>query len=484
MELLQMLPELNREQLLQVAHREAVPITCSLSECLLRADIEKAILARHELNPILFGPDPLGRNYAVEVGMNLDLFKSNSPTIPMCREWLLEQGAPEEYLDDSALMSAVGALIYERHLPLPKFLWYGQNYLKIFSMSPEQISAMFGTPLHLTPEEYIWIRPYQVSERTPFSPILILLYQSLPNLLMFAQSLRVKGVYFQTLRGVLDYLSNYRLSLEQILDYFIPLHDYPARKDVVQAYFQTGVQLKRPFTVSNGQDSRIPLAVPPTWYEKTFLLIYLRSSDRIFHLTQAFPSLSRMNLNIYAIIDTLDRQTFLDPSLRVSRTELAEIVRTLSGRYLKLSEDALFEVTKWRGIVIVNRILSEIQSNLDTVLFQLISDGRICSNRRDVLLQDFDENFAITYGTFLDFRCYPPPVCLAEAKQTCSTPLGGVQRNSLIPFSLMFQIPLLHSENPKLLRLSSVWMKSSNFREFSITRILTIFQDIEKELNH
>ncbi len=200
MELLAFLPNLALEELLFVADRDGVKTHSRISRCIVQADLARAI----NIHTVHFGEDPMGRQLALEVRIDVER-KITRNVSEEIREKLREHQIAEEHLNDTALYSALGALLYEnKDLKVPKVCWY-YNSTAFFMMSRENFlassSLMFEDDI---PEELIW---YQAKPHD--NPLFFLDYQTTEDLLLLAKTLPFEEPFFETRIGALNCLSRH-----------------------------------------------------------------------------------------------------------------------------------------------------------------------------------------------------------------------------------------------------------------------------------
>ena len=423
---------LNREELLQLAQKYNIRISSRISECILRADIENALIQSGPTYPgqlgIRYSQDKLARSYIIMGGINVNIVITPELILTL-RQWLREYQVPEQYILDGAILSSVGVVIWERGLPTPRSLWYERNVaiVQLFMMSLENYREVYNKFGNITPEETIKTYTYQTPEITRGSiPVMkdaiasILIHQSAEHLAVYARTLPPNGtIYFETKPVLLDYIfGKYIENIESILTFFSNLHKnaYVHREEYLR-YYSTNIAkptyLTFPFYIYVHSEPRYALACPPTWFEQRILrgLLNLDVYNLSPFLTERIPSSD----DVHTIIKWLFSSTYADPSFTPNREQIADIVQTRSKDFLRIPITYLRDLIQWSPFVPVaftsrdkKGYFDMILNNLQTPMFFLVRNSKNCPNQQDNLLEDFNEELAITFGTFTDFHCYSP----------------------------------------------------------------------------
>jgi hypothetical protein len=405
MDLLQALPELTLEQMLFIAERDHVPVNSQISRCIVGADLVRAIEQRMGLRSnLLFGPDPLGYQIAIEAGVDPGAFQVRRKThaITGVRRFCDQHGVFERALSDDALLSAVGAVIYERKVPVPTRFWFNRIQ-EIFAMSRQNFISNYDTFDDDTPEEYIWFADFG-------SQAAFLLYQTNETLLQLARSIiPPTRPYFETRAGILDYLVDNltprnrprRTPMgnsapqviqphEELYDRFLHVcrvvNEYPGRLQMFSR-----LESLSQYPISN------PIEKPPLPYERAYLTAALEG-----RLNEVFPVLNDLS-EIDAGTTSVNQALLSDPNLRVgSRQELFDLQNQKIFRRIPPKE--IYRLTGWKNIHAYHDARNEMVRETE---FNLVSDSFVCPNQTTIFLEP-REGLTITYGPFLNIRCYSP----------------------------------------------------------------------------
>ncbi len=397
------LKELSLEDLLDFAAQKGIRTNSRISRCIVQADIARFI--GKDLD--FFGPDPEGRSIALEAGVDVRKF-DNSPETPRenpnsvfryARTWLSKQGVASSYLEDSALLSAVGAVIFERKLPFPEeFSYHDVFWCQIMSLT--NFRTLFSVFSDDTPEDYL------LSQQMSGHILMFLLHQSTEDLIRLAEQQSFPIKFFRTRAGALDYLVQAYMENPQVVKSYLlycsSIHQgsYPERFEYTKSIIQR--RIKIPSFVRYGSQIEL-LAQPPTPFEKRCIEIIKSNSDYWRVLQREFPVLQEIDeYDIPGQLAALQS----DPRFSIAdRQELWSLSRSKSIR--KATPELLFKLTGWKGVVKYQDIPQSIFEYHLGPQFGIITDMSLCSNKQDVFLNDF-RDLAITYGTFTDFVCYNP----------------------------------------------------------------------------
>lgn len=383
MELLNLLPSLNNSELLFISERDNIPIYSRNSNSLLRASIRKAIFETHSLpselkvNSLTPG-DTLTRQIAIEAGINPNSLYNN---INIIYSYLVEWNLPYEYMNLAEAISSFVYIIYERKFDVPPEFWYYSSEMVLF-MTPNNFKLYSN--YDESPDEYL-------ARLAPSTPKSILNYQTLPDLLKVAKWYNNPIPYFETRRGLIDYLFN--LNDNILVQIFSSTHsnDYPERRFLVQRAIQIyGLPEKLPYI----DKVNLVLSRPAPWFEekylknvlyrgKIFRAIYNDFEELLPDVLDDIHAIDEYGLNnLPTITEYLYESIFVVPNYS---GDLLTILETKSKEFLKFSQIRLREITNLAN---------------DIITFDLLQD-LLLENKFSIRT-----SCPIAYGKLFNFTCY------------------------------------------------------------------------------
>lgn len=408
------IPTLTQKQLLTYLKSLGVTPATTLSMKLLEAYMARAMNV--DPRSLQLTVEDYTKGYLRDSGVNPDL----SPEVYL--RFLVEHQVPYQYFFPTYYKNLVGAIIYEHKLPVPLYLWYTvRRYQDIFIMSQPNFVHVYETFVDDTPIEYLMsFEPRDVSGRT--AP----LFQRESVLRQIFRDVIPDTEENGTSRGALVKMlyrinQNNDISPEQrqaILGIEKAAYDYPNR----EVYFNrilTGLQddVRKIRTLSyvfinvdrhdaTQQRKRLDLhlSVPPRWWERDYFIIRYGSPAEYTDSTRRLAEIFRRDPDAYTYLDKLIQYTFVDPTFRPSRQEIADIVRANTKAWRRIDPVYLRSIVGWSEDI---EMLPNIRSNLDTQEFHVLLNGAACLNPTDLVNETpFAETWAVSYGTFTDFVCW------------------------------------------------------------------------------
>jgi hypothetical protein len=429
MELLRLLPELSLEQLLAVAQRDNVRISGHLNPCLIRGDLEKAILEHNpQLPPVLFRDDsPLTPLLANEVGVNPRKVQEAA------FDFGIEHGLPVEFLDLTDSQTCLAVFVYpirERGILTPISVWYDQDdhLVNPFKLSPANFRWLFKAYSDETPDVYI--RHHAVELKYVGSLEGPLTYQPMEVLLDLARNLPAPSgaIYFETKVGLIEYLSNesavspfgsidqrktvnndyIRKRLTQLWE-----NAYPGRRANLNRYER--IPLRDIYYIPSKMSA---LLVPPSRLEQVFFEITAQQKGDYYKTRIEIPKIYRTPLDIQEEDDEGHRVPgylpyfsleFVEPNALLSRNELVDIVEANSVRFEQYAEGEiifasglLLQYDIGKALLFKKLRLKAIQEHFD-LLVRTVD----CPNSETTLGDPtVGLGICITFGTLRTFRCY------------------------------------------------------------------------------
>jgi hypothetical protein len=404
-------------KLLAIARKNNIQVHSHICKCIVQADLEDHFRPTPR---IVFTDDPLSYQLMAEAGLNYESYISfdtnnqfNEEYMEGVKELLQQHGIATSYLDGIALLAALSAVYLEADEPLPRKYWYHTLTLNtLFQMNDANLRHFTGL-IDDTADDYLRYSDEYVSG------LQVLYFQTEHNLYKFADSI-AKNAYLRTKRGVIAYLySIISLTEQKVLTYFgnINKNVYPNRaKLVISAYRTNARKVKEVFHMS----SNTLLAIPPAHFEERFMTAV--ANDEV--INEVFPEFNYLtpidfpSISSYA---TLACDTTLQLT---SREQLVGI--HLSKSIRTVPHSVMYRLTGWARVIPYVYCYKYITLK---PTFNVVSNVHLCPNHRDIYLEPITD-FAITYGNFLDFRCYTPEE-LTSAFQVSGTYVSFV--NPLVP---------------------------------------------------